>query len=261
MTMRALWKRLAAGLAVPLLLALAAPADARPAKHRPKKPRITTDARQISSPSAKYGALTKDACLKELRRRAIPFVEVSGARGVLAPVRLSGPVGGIVYRTELPAAERPTSPFEVFDCRLVLALDDFGPILTKHGVEEALIFSAWRPPAKSWPADKPATRHPGALAVDIRRLVKAKPAGAGPKDKAPDLVVERDWTPARDVAPCAATTPILPATAEAREIRAIYCEAADARLFTTQLGPNYDKPHANHFHLEVTPGVSWRLLL
>ncbi len=261
MPMRTHLRRIAIGLLLLGPVAAAMTAEAKPAKHRPKKPRITVEAGQPSAPSARYGSLTKDACLKELRRRAISFVEVDSARGVLAPVRLKGPLAGITYRTELPASERPTTPFEIFDCRLVLALHDFGAILTKHGVEEAVIFSAWRPPAKSWPADKPATRHPGGLAIDIRRLVKPKPATAGPKDKAPDLVVERDWTPAKDVPPCAATTAIRPATAEAKEIRAIYCEAADAHLFTTQLGPNYDRPHANHFHLEVTPGVSWRLLL
>jgi hypothetical protein len=259
--MRAPVRECALGVVVALLATLAGPAHAKPAKHRPKKPRIVADADLANAPSAKYGALTKDACEAELKRRGIAYAPVAEARGVLAPVRLRGPLHGITYRTEVPEKERPTTPYEIFDCRLVLALDDFGPLLQKHGIEEAIIFSAWRPPAKSWPADKPATRHPGGLAVDIRRLVKAKPAGAGPKDKAPDLVVERDWAPVRDAPPCAPTTPITPDTNEAKELRAIYCDAAAARLFTTQLGPNYNKPHENHFHLEVTPGVAWRMVL
>ena len=44
---------------------------------------------------------------------------------------------------------------------------------------------------------------------------------------------------------------------EAREIRSIACEAADARIFHSILTPNYDRPHRNHFHLEVTAGVQW----
>jgi len=260
MPMQSRLRKCALGVFVASLAATGG-AAAKPAKHRVKKPRITVDADLANAPSAKYGALTKDACIKELKQRAIRFTEVASARGVMAPVRLDGSLHGVRYHTEVPEKDRATTPYEVFDCRLVLALDDFGPILQKHGIEEAIIFSAWRPPAKSWPADKPATRHPGALAVDIRRMVKAKPTSAGPKDKAPDLVVLRDWTPARDVPPCAPGTAIAPDTKEAREIRAIFCEAAAARIFTTQLGPNYNKPHENHFHLEVTPGVTWRLIL
>lgn len=248
-------------LAVGFALAHPGAADAKPAKHRPKKPRIVAEPDLASSPSARYGSLTKDACLKELRQRGVKFVEVAEAAGVLAPVRLTGPLHGVTYRTDEPASRRAASPYEVFDCRLVLALDDFGAVLAPYQVEEAVIFSAWRPPPKSWPADKPATRHPGALAVDIRKLVRAKPSGAGARDPAPDLVVERDWTPARDVAPCPVPSDVRPATTAARELRSIYCEAASKRLFTTQLGPNYDKPHANHFHLEITPGVTWRMVL
>ena len=52
-----------------------------------------------------------------------------------------------------------------------------------------------------------------------------------------------------------------PDSTEARALRAIFCEAADQRLFTTMLSPNYNNAHENHFHLEITPGVTWRLVL
>jgi hypothetical protein len=230
-------------------------AEAKPAKHRPKKPRTTESASWATSPAAKYGALSKAQCLAELRRRGIGFSEVRDARGVLVPVRLKGAVSGVLFKTEAPEAARAKSPHEVFDCRLVLSLSDFAAILKKHDVEEATLFSAWRPPPKSWPADKPATRHPGALAVDIRRLVVAPDA----EGKRNELVVERDWTPKRDTPPCSGT--VSPDTAAAKTLRAIFCEADEKRLFTVMLSPNYDKAHENHFHLEVTPGVKWRLVL
>ena len=47
-----------------------------------------------------------------------------------------------------------------------------------------------------------------------------------------------------------------PATKEATEIRKLLCDAADAKLFNVVLTPNYNKPHQNHFHLEVTRGVT-----
>jgi hypothetical protein len=233
-------------------------ASAKPPKQHRKRPRTVVEDDWAKSPAAKYAALQRDACLRELRSRGIAFTEVPEARGVLAPIRLRGPLGGVTYRTEAPAAEREKSPFEVFDCRLALALDDFGAILRAHDVEEALIFSAWRPPPKSWPATKLATRHPGALAVDIRVFVKK----AAPGSERPTLVVERDWLPAHEAPSCGdKAPPILPDTAEAREIRDIFCQASDRRIFSSMLGPNYDKPHKNHFHLEVTPGVKWRLSL
>lgn len=244
-----------------------APADAKPAKHRAKKPRIAADPDWGSAPSARYGALGKTACLAELKRRQVAFVEVEQARGVLAPIRLTGPLAGIAYHTEAPALDRSKSPHEIMDCRLALALHDFGPVLVKFGVTEAIIFSAWRPPAKSWPAEKSATRHPGGLAIDLKKLVMKPPAAtpatvttektsAKPRT---DLVVDRDWTPARDQAPCKG--PVKPDNAEARALRAIFCEADAQRLFTTMLSPNYNKAHENHFHLEITPGVTWRLVL
>ncbi len=243
----ALWVALAT-------LVLGSSAEAKPAKRRPKKPRTTESASWASAPSARYGALSREQCLAELRARKIAFSTVREARGVLAPVRLAGALDGVTWRTEAPAETRAKSPHEVFDCRVVLSLSDFSALLRRHSVETAIIFSAWRPPPKSWPADKAATRHPGALAVDLKRLERAASA-EGPRE----LLVERDWTPHRGVAPCTGNPS--PATAEGRLLRSIFCEADEKRLFTTMLSPNYDKAHENHFHLEVTPGVKWRLVL
>ncbi len=234
------------------------PVLAKPAKQHRKKPRTVVLEDWAQAPSAKYAALGKDDCLRELRSRKIAFDEVAEAHGVLAPIRLRGPLGGVSYHTEERPTERAKSPFEIFDCRLALALDDFSTILRAHDVDEALIFSAWRPPPKGWPAGKLGTRHPGGLAVDIRVLEKKSAPGA---DR-PTLIVLRDWRPARDKPACGnEAPPILPDTEEAKEIRAIYCAAADQRIFSVMLGPNYNQAHENHFHLEITPGVQWRLLL
>jgi hypothetical protein len=232
--------------------------SARPAKQKAKKPRTVFDADWQAMPAAKYGELDREGCLLEATSRGISYDEVEDAPGVLIPIRLTGPLNGVAYHTELPEKDRAASPFEVFDCRLVLALYDFSALLTARDIDEALMFSAWRPPGKDWPEGKLGTRHPGALAVDLRKFIKKSGASGDTKD----LVVARDWTPARDKAPCGEkAAPILPDTAAAKEIRAIYCEAADDRLFNSMLGPNYNKAHENHFHLEVTPDVKWRMAL
>jgi hypothetical protein len=232
-------------------------AKAKVVKAKPKKSSAVFDADWEDMPATKYGDLDREGCLLEADSRGIAYEAVGEAPGVLAPIRLTGPLNGVTYHTELPEKDRATSPFEVFDCRLVLALHDFGSILAAHDVDEAIIFSAWRPPGKDWPEGKLGTRHPGALAVDIRTF-KKRAGSSGDKD----LVVSRDWTPARDKAPCGDKAPaIAPDTSAAKDLRSIYCAASSARIFNSMLGPNYNKEHENHFHLEVTPDVKWRMAL
>jgi hypothetical protein len=215
-------------------------------------PLVETPADPTTTPAFRYAQLDRAECEAELARRAIPFTRVEEARGVLAPVRLAGPVGGVTYHTGLPAEQRATSPNEVFDCRLVLALDDFGAILAQHGVVEVIHMSGWRPPrARSWPAGKLGTRHDGALALDAGTFIR--------KDGT-RLDVEKQFHGRIGAKTCGPGTGPSPATPEALELRSIACEAADAHLFQVELTPDYNWPHRNHFHLEVTPNVKWFLV-
>jgi hypothetical protein len=43
-----------------------------------------------------------------------------------------------------------------------------------------------------------------------------------------------------------------PATPEALELRKIVCDAAGAKVFNIALTPDFNWPHRNHFHLEVS---------
>lgn len=202
--------------------------------------------------------MTAAACFAELDHRAIAYTRVAEAPGVLAPVRLPKDVGGVVYRTDAPELERSKSPYEIFDCRLVLALSDFSKVLVAHDIDEVRMFSAWRPPPKgAHKNNKPDKRHPGALAIDVKRLGKKAAAN---KDK-PWLDVEGEYGGRIGAVSCGPdATPPAPATSDAKELRGIVCEAADKHLFTSILTPNYDRPHHNHVHLEVTPDVGWFLV-
>jgi len=299
----------------PVALALALCAlwvvgDAAGKGRKPKRRKsiVTFSADYAAAPSYRYANLDAPTCLAELDKRTVSYERVAEARGVLAPVRIPTGVGGVVYRTALPRAKGRVSPWEVFDCRLVLALDDFSQILTAHRIDEVIIFSAWRPPRKGWPKDKLARRHPGALAIDMfkfrQRVDAPKPPAANPtnatptpgpkgedepaegqpatKAKAPPaepptgsatkaapakppryrwLEVEDHFEGTIGQVTCAAKAGASPPnTPEGIELRALVCEAAAARIFTSMLTPNYDKPHYNHFHFEVTPGVKWRLV-
>jgi hypothetical protein len=202
-----------------------------------------------TAPAVRYGAMDKSTCEAELGRRAIPFSSVPEALGVLAPVRVNGPLHGVLFRFVLPAAQRATSVYEVIDCRLVLALDDFAQILVRYDVVEVVHLSAWRPPsAKRWPEGKLGTRHPGALAMDMAIFRR--------KDGT-ELSVLKDFHGAIGAHTCGPATGPRPKTAEADALRGIVCEAADARLFNVALTPDYNRAHRNHFHLEVTPHVKW----
>lgn len=51
----------------------------------------------------------------------------------------------------------------------------------------------------------------------------------------------------------------VPTDDKARELRALVCESADARVFTYVLTPNYNFPHRDHFHMEIKAGARWFL--
>lgn len=236
-----------------------APASGKKGKKR-KRTAATEDPDYRNAPSYKYAQLSPAACYDALDDRKIHFTTVDEARGVLAPVRIPKGVRGIRFHTALPPEEGAKSPWEVFDCRLVLALDDFAKILTGHGIDDVLIFSAWRPNHRH-PKDKPAKRHPGALAVDIFKLGTMEPRGDDEKPKRVWLDVKKDWHGRIGAKTCGAkAAKPRKKSAAARLLRKLICTAASERLFTSMLTPNYNRAHHNHFHLEITPKVKWRLV-
>jgi hypothetical protein len=209
--------------------------------------------------STRYAALEGPACTAELARRGVAFTTVSAAPGVRAPVRLPKDVGGVVYRTEAPEHVRAASPYDVFDCRLVLALHDWSSVLLAHDIDEVRIFSAWRPVSQKVLGEGEGARHAGGLAVDVARFGKRLAAGEHERRW---LVVDRDFNGRVGAEPCGpAAPPPFPATPASRELRSITCETADQHLFTSILTPGYDRAHKNHLHLELTPGVRWYLVL
>ncbi len=212
---------------------------------------LETPADPSATPAARYGKLDRASCEAELHHRHIAFASVPEARGVLAPVRLTGALHGVTYHTGLPASQRASSPYEILDCRLVLALDDFSTILARYDVVEVIHFSVYRPPASRWPAGRMGRQHDGALAID---------AGWFKRRDGTTLQVERDFHGRIGASTCGPGTGPWPITAEATTLRHIVCEAATAHLFNVELTPDYNWQHRNHFHLEVTPAVRWFLV-
>lgn len=381
-----------------------------------------------STAAYRYANMTNDEAIAELDKRGLPYVIVDPVPGVRAPIRLTARLHGVLIHSGLAPNQRATSPFEILDARLALALDDFTAILEKHDIDEIEHFSMYRPnvakeipapkqqaapappkakeqaptevvPAKpevaptkpTEQAAKPAVEPPAPSKVAVRSkpqvprkptkkqakgpwgkpathaskttppkqpvVAHANPAPAmsktdkllppapvpekgaskaggkhlgkadlgqksstvaapkGMKQKAPgetDETVSPDKhaevvtepAPKKDDAPqmvqnpawaapgtrhpgglaidvgklhkkdgtwitvlghfqgkigdraCGIDAPV-PAIAEARELRALVCEAMDQHVFTYVLTPNYNAAHADHFHMEIKPGVKW----
>ncbi len=203
------------------------------------------------APALRYAELDRRSCEAELTRRGVTFTSVEEARGVLAPIRLRGPLHGVSFHSAIPASQRDRSPIEILDCRLALALDDFSTLLARHGVVEVVHMSMYRPPPRGWPQDRIGRRHLGALAIDIGRFVRADGT---------TLDVEKDFHGRIGATTCGPSAGPKPATPEAVELRDIACETADLHLFNVELTPDFNWQHRNHFHLEVTAHVRWFLV-
>src|SRR5882724_8742321 len=86
------------------------------------------------SPVLAYAALDRDACEAELRRRDIAFERADATPGVLAPIRLRGPLHAVTAHSMSPAKLRASSNKELIDCRLALSLDDFAADLAAREI-------------------------------------------------------------------------------------------------------------------------------
>jgi hypothetical protein len=240
-------------LASSLLLAVVA--AVHPAPRRGKKPPPSVPVERLSdpddAPSYRNAQMDGATCRAEIAVRKIPWTAIDSAHGVRDPGRLTGPIRGIAFHANIPEKTRATSPYEIIDCRLAVALDDFAGLLAAHDIVEVIHMSVYRPPGKGWPATRMGTRHPGALALDAGTFVKRD----GTK-----LVVASDFHGRIGARTCGPGTGPHPVTPAATELRQIFCDAADQHLFTVMLSPDYNWPHRNHFHLEVTPEVTWFLV-
>ncbi|MBP9085645.1 MAG: extensin family protein [Kofleriaceae bacterium] len=203
-----------------------------------------------NSPAYRYGTLSPEDCQAELTQRAIAF-DVVEARGVAAPVRIRGPLHGVEFRSNDARTNSTDSIHEIADCRLVLALDDFAAILATHNVIAVEHYSMYRPPSQRWPTAKVARQHAGALSIDAAHFVR--------QDEK-TLTVLDDFHGAIGAKTCGPKAKPRRSNAAALEMRAILCEAVAAQLFNVVLTPNHNRPHRNHFHMELMHDTEWFLV-
>ena len=126
--------------AKPLLgLLVAAFAVIRPAPAQAFSPYLVMPDPDVAeaTPAYRYANMTDAEVLAELDRRKILYTKLEGVPGVRAPVRLTGRLHGVYIHSSLPPDQRVTSPFEILDARLLLALDDFAVVLERHDIDSA----------------------------------------------------------------------------------------------------------------------------
>ncbi|WP_437282421.1 extensin family protein [Sorangium sp. So ce375] len=248
--------------------------------------RFELPAWSAASRAATYGGLSADACDREMKRRGIPHAPARGAPLVDRPIRITGPLHGVTFRGDGVAKPRSASPFDIADCRLVLALDDLATFLATRGVVEVVHFSMHRPapagavaPAKApakplagkktpkgagkaakpveraakKPAAAPArpSQHALGLAIDVAAFVKAD----GTR-----LDVKADWLGAIGAPPCGPGSEPMEPSAHAVELRELICAISTRGLFNVVLTPNANEAHADHFHFDIKRDAHYFLL-
>jgi len=179
-----------------------------------------------------------------------PKSDGNAPAAVLAPVRLRGPLRGVAIHPALPEKLWMKSTSEVFDCRLVLALDDFAEVLREHEVVEVVHRSAFRSERDRDCTPYPSKQQCAALAVDVSTFKK--------KDGSV-LDIEKDFQRHVGSATCAVGGGPNPATPAAAELWDIVCESARRGLFHVTLTMNVNAERDNHLHLEIAPDVGGRM--
>ncbi len=171
---------------------------------------------------------------------------------MLAPERLRGPLHGVTISTGAAEAVRMRSPSEIFDCRLVLALDDFAAMAASRGITQILTMGAYRPKsANGCTAKYDGLQHCGALAVDVAQFR----LGDGTTWN-----VQRDFQGQIGAATCGPTARPPAATRASSGLHALVCDAAAQGIFHVILTPDHNAENFNHLHVEITPGASWMLI-
>ncbi len=207
---------------------------------------------RTDAPNMHYASLDRASCEAELRTRGVPFGPGEATPGVMAPERIQGLLHGVSIHSALAPTARDKSPSTIFDCRLILAMDDFAALAAQSDIVEMVYFGAYRPQsAYGCTAKYAGMQHCAGLAVDIATFKK--------KDGTV-LSVEKDFHGHVGDATCGPTAHPPGTTPATTQLWTLVCATADKAIFNVMLTPNYNAQHFNHFHVEITPDANWMLI-
>ncbi|MDX2051009.1 MAG: extensin family protein [Polyangiaceae bacterium] len=229
------------GLALLLLLLSSEPAAAArkrpPTRPAPSAPhRGARPLKPEASSADHFSRLSPKACGAELGRFGASVVRVrTAASGIALPVRITGPLGSVRFRTA-----GAKSPYGLLDCRFVLALAQFSEVLTRFDVVSVRVDNLYRPRARL-PGSRKKSQHAYGLAADITEFE----LGDGSV-----LNVEKDWQ-GKIGDPVCPDKPPPSIPFNAKRLREIACATFEAGVFHHMLTPNFNRAHKNHFHFDI----------
>jgi hypothetical protein len=146
---------------------------------------------------------------------------------VPTPVELTGSVRGVWFRS---VHEDRTVQMS---CEMAQRLPALVEVLRRHDIRGVDVLSSYREQPR-------ASFHTMGLALDLPRFWTSR----GP------ISVLRDYQPTPMQETCSGPEP---SEARARTLRAIACELAATRKFSSVLTPNYNEGHRDHLHLDTRP--------
>jgi hypothetical protein len=188
------------------------------------------------SSKTKTDKLSPDAkaCLAALDTLKVPYKKAGAHKGIDIPVKVTGAVGGITYKTW---HKRDL----VLDCSLVYSLAKAGAYFTDEGYTGAFYSSAYQ--RRNVKGTNRPSNHSYGLALDVHSWTG--------KDKTELAVKDFFEVGLGDEANCIGE----PETEEGRALKTLWCRMDRSGLFRFVLNPDSDAEHWNHYHLEV---LHWR---
>ncbi len=160
-----------------------------------------------------------------------------------APVFLKSPVNGVRY-----GLGRGNGI--LISCELASRLHVLSEILSRNGVDQAIVISAYRPrPRPSF--------HTMGLALDISRFHLREPLPNRQGELSPWLTIFSDFMETPDQETCDPSL-LGPSSGHGKNERGrrllqIACDLHDSGVFASVLTPNYNPGHRDHFHIDVRP--------
>jgi hypothetical protein len=179
-------------------------------------------------------AKPKHDCHRRLDALGVPYAIAEPHKGIDLPVEVTGPLGGIRYKSWSKKRRL------VLDCSLVYSLARAGRYFTVAGMEEAWYSSAYQ--RRNVRGTNRPSKHGNGLAIDIHQW-----RGDGRK-----LSVVDDYEQGLgDQMDCLGR----PLTDAGKQLRTFWCRLDRSGMFRFIISPDDDADHHNHFHVEALP---WR---
>jgi hypothetical protein len=169
---------------------------------------------------------TPARCLEDLDAAGVPYEPVDHAENLIAPVKITGPVGGVLLVSNKDI---------VIECELAARLPAMAEILRAREITEVGVLSAHRPKSEY-------SFHAMGLALDVNWMKATHWQRS--------IWVKSDFEKTPELLTCESKHE----TGMSRTLVGAACDLWKERVFNTVITPNYNEGHANHLHLDVRPG-------